>query len=492
MKISNNKHKRKKEGLQLDHNRIIGILEAIEDGIYIVNQQYDIEYINHVIRREFGEVEGRKCYEYFHDRIEVCSWCKNQEVFAGKYVQWEWYSSKNNKYYDLLDTPLKNPDGTISKIEIFRDITKRKQIEEALKRSEERYTLAQRAAKIGSWDWEIKTGNLKWSDPIESMFGFSSGEFGATYKAFLECVHPEDRQYVIDSVNACIKEDKDYDIEHRIVWPDGSVIWVSETGDVIRDENGKAIRMLGVVRNITERKQNEEKLKKTLVDLERSNKEFQQFAYVASHDLQEPLRMVASYTQLLEKRYKDKLDNDAKDFIQFAIDGATRMQRLIDDLLNYSRVGAKDNPFGPINCNSLFEQTVADLSFTIEENHAIITNDDLPIVTGDIGQMRQLFQNLITNAIKFRRQESPRIHVSATKKGNEWIFSVQDNGIGTNLQYKDRIFMIFQRLHSREEYPGTGIGLAISKRIVEHHSGKIWVDSEIGKGSTFYFTIPIK
>jgi signal transduction histidine kinase len=247
-----------------------------------------------------------------------------------------------------------------------------------------------------------------------------------------------------------------------------------------------------LVKEINDRKQAEEKLKNILIAIERSNKELQQFVYVASHDLQEPLRMVASYTQLLKDRYKDKLDNDAKDFIQFAVDGATRMQRLIKDLLTYARIGAKNKPFGPINCNSLLEQTVADLRFVIGENNAIITNDNLPTVTWDIGQMRQLFQNLITNAIKFQSQESPRIHVSAKKRGNEWIFSVQDNGIGIDPQYKDRIFMIFQRLHSREDYPGTGIGRAICKRIIERNGGRIWVDSEISKGSTFYFTIPIK
>ncbi|MDY6864071.1 MAG: sigma 54-interacting transcriptional regulator [Thermodesulfobacteriota bacterium] len=242
----------------MDQNRLMNILDSMEDGIYIVNQKYEIEYINHVIRGEFGEVKGRKCYEYFHGRNKVCPWCKNQEVFAGNSVQWEWYSSKNNKYYDLLDTPLKNPDGTVSKLEIFRDISKYKQVENELKRSEERYILAQRAANIGSWEWDIISGDLKWSDNIEPMFGYSRGEFGATYEAFLKCIHPQDMQYVIDSVNACVARDEDYAIEHRIVWPDETVHWVSETGDVIRDEYGKAIRMIGIVQNITERKKAEE------------------------------------------------------------------------------------------------------------------------------------------------------------------------------------------------------------------------------------------
>jgi signal transduction histidine kinase len=244
-------------------------------------------------------------------------------------------------------------------------------------------------------------------------------------------------------------------------------------------------------RDITERKQAEKNLQKSLADLERSNKELQQFAYVASHDLQEPLRMVASFTQLLEKRYSDKLDTDAKEFIGFAVDGANRMQRLINDLLAFSRLGTKREPFKLIDCHAILSQAIANLNVAIRENHAITTDDNLPTVTADPAQMKQLFQNLIGNAIKFRRDESPRIHVSAERKENEWVFSVRDNGIGIEQQYKNRIFEIFQRLHSRDEYPGTGIGLAICKRIVERHGGRIWVESEAGKGSTFFFTLRV-
>jgi signal transduction histidine kinase len=241
---------------------------------------------------------------------------------------------------------------------------------------------------------------------------------------------------------------------------------------------------------IAERKRAEDILKKTLLDLERSNKELEQFAYVASHDLQEPLRMVASYTQLLEKRYKDQLDQDAKDFIGFAADGANRMQRLINDLLAYSRVGTRGKPLEPTDCHTVLGQAIVNLSTVIEENHAIVTSDQLPKVMADASQMVQLLQNLVGNAIKFRGEESPRIHVSAQEKGNEWVFSVKDNGIGIEAQFSERIFIAFQRLHSREKYPGTGIGLAICKKIVDRHGGKIWIESELGKGSTFYFTTP--
>jgi light-regulated signal transduction histidine kinase (bacteriophytochrome) len=225
-------------------------------------------------------------------------------------------------------------------------------------------------------------------------------------------------------------------------------------------------------------------------ELERSNQELQQFAYVASHDLQEPLRMVAGFTRLLERRYKDKLDQDAREFINFAVDGAVRMQKLIDDLLTYSRVGAPHIPFEPVDCNRLLNQAITNLRVAIEENHALITSSDLPTVTCNGSQMIQLFQNLISNAIKFRGVETPRVRIAAEHRDGEWLFSFRDNGIGIDPQYKDRIFQIFQRLHSRDEYDGTGIGLALCMKIVELHKGKIWMESEEGKGATFYFTLP--
>lgn len=201
--------------------------------------------------------------------------------------------------------------------------------------------------------------------------------------------------------------------------------------------------------------------------------------------------MVASYTQLLGRRYKGKLDSDADEFIGYAVDGATRMQQLINALLDYSRVSTRGKPFGPTSCEESLNQAIANLQASIKENDAVITHDHLPTVTADATQMLQLFQNLVGNAIKFRSEKKPRVHVGAERNGTEWIFSVRDNGIGIDPQNFDRIFVIFQRLHGRGEYPGTGIGLAICKKIIEHHKGRIWVESQPGKGATFYFTIPI-
>lgn len=233
------------------------------------------------------------------------------------------------------------------------------------------------------------------------------------------------------------------------------------------------------------------KLAKRTQEMERSNKDLQQFAYVASHDLQEPLRMVSSYVQLLQRRYQGRLDADADDFIGFAVDGATRMQHLIQDLLSYSRVNTHGNPPSPTDVGAVLEQVITNLRLAIDESNARITHESLPVVEADATQLVQLFQNLIANAIKFCSELPPQILISAEKEDSYWVFSVRDNGIGLDPEFADRIFTIFQRLHSRQDYPGTGIGLAICKRIVERHGGSIWVKSAPGEGSTFYFTLPV-
>ena len=232
-----------------------------------------------------------------------------------------------------------------------------------------------------------------------------------------------------------------------------------------------------------------QKLEESVAELGRSNADLQQFAYVASHDLQEPLRMVSSYTQLIARRYKGKLDADADEFIAFAVDGANRMQRLIQDLLAYSRVNTTGRQFEPTAMETVLKAALDNLTNAVKESQAIITHDPLPAVMGDDKQLAQLFQNLLSNAIKFGGAQPPRIHISAKQADGEWLFSVRDHGIGIDPQYADRIFVIFQRLHTRAEYPGTGIGLAICKKIVERHGGRMWVESELGKGATFCFTM---
>jgi PAS domain S-box-containing protein len=246
-------------------------------------------------------------------------------------------------------------------------------------------------------------------------------------------------------------------------------------------------------KEIDERRENEEKLRTLTEELTRSNRELELFAYVASHDLQEPLRMIGSYVQLLARRYRGRLDEDADEFIGYAVDGATRMQRMINDLLAYSRVGTKGKPFTRTDMDKVWQQAVTHLQVAIEERQASVTHSALPAVSGDEVQLVQLLQNLVGNAVKFCSPSSrPEVHLSCTEEPDCWLFSLRDNGIGIDAEHFERIFLIFQRLHDRTEFPGTGIGLALCRKIVERHGGRIWVQSERGSGATFFFTLPKK
>ena len=262
--------------------------------------------------------------------------------------------------------------------------------------------------------------------------------------------------------------------------------------NAVQDTLGRVTQVIAEFSDITAFKQTQEALAQRTEELANSNRELEQFAYVASHDLQEPLRMVASYTQLLARRYKDKLDQDANEFIGYAVDGATRMQALIIDLLTMSRIGTHGKRMEQCETSVALERAVSNLRLAIEESGAVVTRDPMPRLDADVSQLTQLFQNLIGNGIKFRGDTSPIIHIGAEKKEGEWLFSVRDNGIGIAPDFFERIFIIFQRLHGKHEYPGTGIGLSVCKKIVERHGGKIWIESEVGKGAVFYFTLPMR
>lgn len=249
--------------------------------------------------------------------------------------------------------------------------------------------------------------------------------------------------------------------------------------------------VLASIVDITQRKQSESTLQEKLLELQRSNADLEQFAYVCSHDLQEPLRVIGNYTQLLAKRYRGALDDDATEFVDFIVDATTRMQELIDDLLLYSRVHTKGQEFQSTDCDTVVKKAISNLAISIEESNASVIAESLPTVKADSSQLLQLFQNLIGNAIKFRSAQAPEIHISATHESNFWTFVVRDNGQGFDMKYAERVFIIFQRLHDREMYPGSGIGLAVCKKIVERHGGRIWVESAAQGGTSFYFTLPM-
>lgn len=362
--------------------------------------------------------------------------------------------------------------------------------EERLQESERRLRLALSAADMGTWR-RVPSANRDVRDgSFNAILGLEPVETTQPMEDFASRVHPEDRPAVEKAIESVARERKGYTAEFRIVRPDGEVRWLYDRGTGIYDDKGEMTYMTGAVVDITERKRAERELKRTVEDLARSNRDLEQFAYVASHDLQEPLRMVSSYSQLLARRYKDVLDKDANEFIDYAVDGAVRMQRLIEDLLSYSRISSRGKEPKTGETHSALGEAIANLSTAISESGAVVTNNDLPEVRTDRVQLIQVFQNLISNAIKFHGEEAPRVHVSAERKGREWRFAVKDNGMGIDAEYRERIFTIFQRLHGKDAYPGTGMGLALCKRIVERHGGRIWVESEPGKGSTFYFALP--
>jgi PAS domain S-box-containing protein len=376
-------------------------------------------------------------------------------------------------------------------IAVFDDITERKAADAALRESEARFRSL--TALSSDWYWEQDAqfrftlmsrgiednlgmapeefiGRTRWDSP---MLGVSELELAA-HRELVEAHRPF----------------SEFEYGRRDVH--GNVRWISASGEPMFDARGAFRGYRGVGRDVTARRGAQEALRAAHEELTRSNSELEQFAYVASHDLQEPLRMVSSYTQLLGKRYADRLEGDAKEFMAYIVDGAARMKQLIEDLLAYSRVGTRGKEFKPVSLEKALERARTNLRAALEESGGELTHGPLPEVQGDEMQLAQLLQNLIGNALKFRGEEKPRVHVSCSEKEHEFAIAVQDNGIGIDAQYFERIFMVFQRLHDKGQYPGTGIGLAICKKVVDRHHGRIWVESAPGKGSRFVFTLPSK
>ena len=379
----------------------------------------------------------------------------------------------------------------------FRNITDRKRAEIALRDSEERFRAIFEQAAVGIAKTALCGQFLRVNPGFCQIVRY--GESELLQKNWQAITHPDDievdREYVRSLLSGNIQT---FSLEKRLVCKDEAVRWANVTVSAMRDANGTAQYLICAIEDISQRKLVQELLQASLdtqtryaQELTRSNAELEQFSYVASHDLQAPLSTIAGYAQLLEKRCHNQLDAQGNKFIRNIVNSCERMQALIDDLLEYSRVGRSEKPFDVIDCNLVFEDACANLQLAIRQDRASVTRGDLPRVRGDSFQLLQLFQNLIGNAIKYRSSEAPMVRVSASRQGDSWVFSVQDNGIGIAEQYHPRIFQLFQRLHSQKQYSGTGIGLAICQRIVERHGGRLWVESEPNRGSTFYFSIPI-
>jgi PAS domain S-box-containing protein len=401
-------------------------------------------------------------------------------------------ADKTSVFVDFTLKPIFDASGkVVMLIPEGRDISDRKQTEDQLRQQEaflkSIYDGTEQAIFVVDISEEGELRYVGFNPVSERYAGVANTQIqGKTpEEAFGESFGSTLRQ----NYERCLQAGNSISYEELLEFETHS-IWTLTTLSPLRNEQGRIYRIIGTATDITDRKQAELELINQKQDLARSNAELQQFAYVASHDLQEPLRMITSYLELLERRYKGQLDAKADKFIAYAVDGATRMQTLINDLLSYSRLGTRGKEFESVDCAKILQNVLTNLQVAIAQSNAVITYDPLPQLSADPSQLTQLFQNLLSNAIKFRREDPPQIHIGVKRINSKWLFSIRDNGMGIDTQYMDRIFIIFQRLHSRTEYPGTGIGLAVCKKIVERHEGTLWVESQLGQGSAFYFTLP--
>jgi PAS domain S-box-containing protein len=480
---------------------IESVMNSIVEPITVSNSEHEIMWMNRAAR-EFTRGSGATltpffCYECNHKKENRCNEagydCPLDRVRISRepltFVHEHFRADGQKRFLEIVSSPLRGEkDAFRGIIEVGRDITERKGAEKLLRQSEEYFRAVTENASdiITILD---ATGAIRYeSFAIERVLGYKGEELIG--RDVLELVHPDDRAYAKNVLAQGLeKPGVPLSLKVRFLHKNGTWRVLEVIGKNILDNPAVG----GIVvnsRDITERELAEQDLKRTTDELARSNADLLQFAYAASHDLQAPLRVIEGFIKLLAQRYKNKLDAKADEFIEFSLDGIKRMRQLIKDLLEYSKVGTKDLSMKPTDFSFAVEKAIFNLKAVIEENKAVVTHDELPTVIADDLQISSLLQNLIGNAIKFHGIEAPRVHISAEKKENEWVFSVKDNGIGIDPKEVERIFIVFQRLHSGEEYPGTGIGLAICKRVVERHGGRIWVESEPGKGSTFSFTIP--
>jgi PAS domain S-box-containing protein len=484
--------------------RYRGLLEAAPDAMVVVNQSGEIVLLNVQAEKQFGyrrdELVGQKVKniipEGFAERLIADGTRSAAEALAqqiGTGIELSGRRKDGSEFpIEIMLSPLESAEGILVTAAI-RNISMRKDAETHLAQMEGRYRglleAAPDAMVVVNQSGEIVLLNVQ----AEKQFGYRRDELvGQKVKNIIPEGFAE--RLIADGTRSAaeaLAQQIGTGIELSGRRKDGSEFPIEIMLSPL--ENAEGILVTAAIRNISMRKNADLHLLQKVEELNRSNEDLQQFSYVASHDLQEPLRMVASYTQLIASRYKGKLDADADEFIDFAVDGCNRMQRLIQDLLAYSRSGTDGKALQKRSSEDALNNALKNLSGTIAESGAVVTHDALPVITTDETQLEQVFQNLVGNAIKYRGTHVPTVHISAAQKGlDEWTFSVRDNGLGIEAQYFERIFILFQRLHGRTEFKGTGIGLAICKKIVEGLGGRIWVKSQVGKGSTFYFTLPGK
>ena len=469
--------------LEREQRRFHEVLELLPVCVALLTPDHHVSFANRMYRERFGEVHDRHCFETIFGLNAPCEFCENGRVLETMAPhEWE-CAAPDGRVYQVFAFPYRHTEGSSLILEVKIDITEVKRAHARVSEQAALLQLARDAIIVRDLDGRISF----WNRGAEEIYGWRPEEaVGKNIYELLQTTLPIPR----DDIRAVIHGQGQWKGELTHVTRAGQTVTMASLWSLRQDDEAKPGAILEINRDITDRKRTEEVLARQTRELERSNAELQQFAYVASHDLQEPLRMVANFTQLLAERYASQLDGDAREFIAFAVGGAVRMQALIKDLLAYARVGTRGGSFEPVDCNEALARAEWNLQTSIVENAAVVSHEDLPVISADTAQMVQLFQNLIGNGIKFKGANPPRVHISAVRRADEWTFSVRDNGIGIASQYAERIFVLFQRLHRSEEYPGTGIGLAVCKKIVERHGGKIRVESEPGQGSTFFFSIP--
>lgn len=362
-------------------------------------------------------------------------------------------------------------------------------VTQALQKSQKRLKMVLSQNEVGLWERDLRTDKVIFDKKMLDLYGIEGRKKTFTFSEAFSSIYHEDQPYMENVITKSIDSGDPFEVIYRIE-KDKDIKYISARGNVIRDQSGKSVKLVGIAIDVTEMQKRVEKIISDMnLELLRSNTDLQQFAYVASHDLQEPLRMVSSFTQLLQHKYGDKLDSEALEYIQFAVDGSKRMYEMINGLLALSRINSKANSFSEVDMNNVVDYAKQNLLQKINQSKAEITFPHLPVIMGDAGQLIQVVQNLIDNAIKFS-EGIPRIEISYTEESEKFVFSVRDHGKGIDKKYFEKIFKMFQRLHTGEHYQGVGIGLAVCKRVIERHKGDFWVESDEGKGSTFSFSIP--
>ena len=590
----------RRKSIAKQRDQIANILDSMVDGVYISDQQYNIEFVNRALETQFGAVEGRKCYQYLNDREDVCPWCKNEAVFSeGKIVSWEWYSEKTGRTYDLMDVPLKNADASVSKLEVFRDITNRKEAEQALRENEQDLTHAQAVAHIGSWRLDVQHNQLIWSDETHRIFGIPK-KTPMTYETFLSSVHAEDREYVDREWVAALRGEP-YDIEHRII-VDGEVKWVRERAELEFDSKGKLKGGFGTVQDITERKRIENELRvkdlavasavtgiaiadldgivtyvnlaclrmwdyeqeeqvigKRAVDFFVDKKasgvalkmvlkegmwqsegkarrsdgatfDVQVVANLVTDADGEPFCMMASFVDITERRRLDQLKDEfiglvshelrtpltvisgclstlmterkrlspkeVQQLLQDALMESESLSHLIENLLELSRARAQQLSLysEPIDLKILIKEAISKIKRQAPSQRFVTSiPDKLQSINADPLRIGRVLYNLLDNAAKYSPAGS-RIKVSVSSEPERLVIGVSDRGSGLSVSEQVRIFGPFQRLENSRpnQARGAGLGLMVCRRLIEAHGGEIWVESKKGKGSTFFFSLPLK